>query len=730
MKTAKPWVKITMLDPTTLSPEKQNIIEDLFVNLRPYVKSNVKMNGDPVSVTQCSSVVALDFIQNGLCTLEIDGTKYELKLGGVLNIQTPNNEIEKNDRDGLTYYHFLYKISELLKKKQSIKLSEIYTAVSNELTEKTKISDDMIKEILKALPKIKAICSKPRMGLTTIEILQDTAKTKRTNHHTIKHLASNSEQWKAVLLGEIIPKKLLSEIGEDYISIYENRFFKKAIDDLTRFVRKEYAKFNSNITKAGDIEKKVKECLNAFLRMKSSSFYKSISDRAPLKNIYPTNILNFDQRYHALYDLWNKVTRKNKETKEKTEKNGDEKFDSKKISSYYYYFFKLVLLSAFYEIQSGEKGFSWLGEPRSDRDYASLFNVEFKTKEEDEIIKIEFSEIKKISGYVSVSIEEKEANNASYISIKYNINYYRLPASNDFNRLYELNNKYNDDYNYNQDDHILSKKKEKVLSNVPTDLFKLRSRQNSKEWESICRAINDSTHKRTRTLILRAFPVRFNYGERKQKIIKELLKDDKEKITADAFAYIFPNNPIGIKQEEYNDKKPDEIRNDFNFFMGFGNSFSNSDLNDFNLSILPVYRAFSFEWGEIKNSFHEYNIKSIKKFLYIQYAYFILENKAQICPVCGALKKEFLGKCDNCQRSFTQINCANKGCRKDFYYLPPENIDENIENECDFNTENKTLRDIWNERFGYTSLRSHKFGLSNRSDREESCYHCGSPDKN
>lgn len=376
----------------------------------------------------------------------------------------------------------------------------------------------------------------------------------------------------------------------------------------------------------------------------------------------------------------------------------------KKISSYYYYFFKLVLLSAFYEIQSGKVGFSWLGEPRSDRDYLSFFNVELKTKEEDKIMKLEFPEIKKTSGYVSVSIEEKKENNAHYIEIKYNINYYHLSISDDFNRFYELNNIYNDDYNYNQDSHILSRKKGEVLGNVPTDLFKLRARQNSNEWGSICRAINDSAHKRTRTLILRAFPVRFNYGERKEKIIEELLKDDKEKITADAFAYIFPNNPIGIKQEEYNDKEPNEIRNDFNFFMGFGNSFSNSALNDFNLSVLPVYRAFSFEGGEIKNSFHEYNIKSIKKFLYIQYACFLLENKAQICPVCGALKKEFLGKCDNCQRIFTQINCANEGCRKDFYYLSPENIDENIKNECDFNAENKALRDIWNEHFGYTSL--------------------------
>ena len=117
MKTAEPWVKITMLDPKTLSPEKIKTVEDFFVDLRPYVKSNVKMNGAPVSVAQGSSVVALDFIQNGLCTLEINGIKYELKLDGVLNIQTPNNEIEKHDRDGLTYYHFLYKISELLKKK-------------------------------------------------------------------------------------------------------------------------------------------------------------------------------------------------------------------------------------------------------------------------------------------------------------------------------------------------------------------------------------------------------------------------------------------------------------------------------------------------------------------------------------------------------------------------------------------------------------------------------------
>jgi hypothetical protein len=87
--------------------------------------------------------------------------------------------------------------------------------------------------------KVKAICSSPKQGIRTDELVQDVSMVKRINTNTLNHLASHTEHWKARTLSGLIPKRLRADIIEDEINIYENLFFKMAIDDIADYTSKQ-----------------------------------------------------------------------------------------------------------------------------------------------------------------------------------------------------------------------------------------------------------------------------------------------------------------------------------------------------------------------------------------------------------------------------------------------------------------------------------------------------------
>ena len=218
--------------------------------------------------------------------------------------------------------------------------------------------------------KVRAICSSPKQGTRVEELVQDVSLVKRINTNALSHLSSHTEHWKARTLSGLIPKRLRADIIEDEINIYENLFFKMAIDDISDYVTAEILSLQKSMEKnsiaidwerygnvindyrRGELIAKLTRGKDAsflneenhqfaeildewmkisriLLTIKSSAFYQSIDRNKHIsKSIHLTNILKNDQRYKALYDMWCLVQREkqqNKETKGITGDVGDRK---------------------------------------------------------------------------------------------------------------------------------------------------------------------------------------------------------------------------------------------------------------------------------------------------------------------------------------------------------------------------------------------------------------------
>lgn len=236
--------------------------------------------------------------------------------------------------------------------------------------------------------KIRSICSEPKKGTRIEELVQDVSLVKRINSSTLSHLASHTEHWKSRTLSGLIPNRLKSEIIEDKIDIYENLFFKMAIDEIYRFTKDQIdnlKKAESEIQKqldfnkygeqlldyrrseiwqaitngkdveSGENDKKIyRDARGEWLKVygtletiKNSIFYKSI-DTVKAKrigrHIFQTNILKNDQRYKALYDIWRLVCAE--EHKQKQEQQGASDDLIKSIDKFYNLYVVTCLLFA------------------------------------------------------------------------------------------------------------------------------------------------------------------------------------------------------------------------------------------------------------------------------------------------------------------------------------------------------------------------------------------------
>ena len=232
--------------------------------------------------------------------------------------------------------------------------------------------------------KVRAICSSPKQGTRTEEIIQDVSLVKRINTNSLTHLAAHSEHWRARTLNGLIPKRLKADIIEDEINIYENLFFKMAIDDISDFTTRQILAIrkakrpNQNAidweaygTKINDYRREAllkklmpgrdsselnhenqvfDKALKNWMRIskilasiRSSAFYKNIDGRQRIsKSIHLTNILKNDQRYKALYDLWRLVQKeKHKEQHEKHDISNDL---PNKVENYYATYTIIALL--------------------------------------------------------------------------------------------------------------------------------------------------------------------------------------------------------------------------------------------------------------------------------------------------------------------------------------------------------------------------------------------------
>ena len=101
----------------------------------------------------------------------------------------------------------------------------------------TKIIDDSsIEEIKKVIPCLLRIIDKPRSFIKSLEEKVPVEIAKRINHKAISKLSQDSNDWYARTVLAVKPKNIVSDINEETIDLYENRFICSLIDRISKLL--------------------------------------------------------------------------------------------------------------------------------------------------------------------------------------------------------------------------------------------------------------------------------------------------------------------------------------------------------------------------------------------------------------------------------------------------------------------------------------------------------------
>lgn len=127
---------------------------------------------------------------------------------------------------------------------QSIYARQVYDAITHgELSLLAQehllsaVDDDWhLDRIQQTLGHLMAVCRKPRQHLRVDEAVRPVAVVTRTGPAALRHLASHSEHWGTRTVSGLKPGRLLAQVIEDDLELYENRFVKTLIDRLIAHV--------------------------------------------------------------------------------------------------------------------------------------------------------------------------------------------------------------------------------------------------------------------------------------------------------------------------------------------------------------------------------------------------------------------------------------------------------------------------------------------------------------
>ena len=146
----------------------------------------------------------------------------------------------------------------------------------------TKIIDDSsIKEIKKIIPCLLKIVDKPRSFIKSLEEKVPVETAKRINHKAIAKLSQDSNDWYARTVLSVKPKNIVSDINEETIDLYENRFICSLIDRISKLLTQARQFYDEQLKTLDD-----NSAINAINReyqhnTNSFTFYNKIS-----KNMY------------------------------------------------------------------------------------------------------------------------------------------------------------------------------------------------------------------------------------------------------------------------------------------------------------------------------------------------------------------------------------------------------------------------------------------------------------
>lgn len=276
--------------------------------------------------------------------------KYVLELDNVKNF---------DDEDFLNLFRFVDQMDANFMIGKDYPVVDLYEAIKEDrvslIIEKTPFvgydDQSLLNRISETVPMVMNICSHPKQSLRTEEAVLDVNLVKRINSRTMDHLASHSEHWKARTLNGLTPNRLRADIFEDEINIYENLFFRMAVDDILKYIHRQVISIEKTIQQNDnaidwnaygstlfdykrmrifeqllpdyDVNERKDTNISLenlllqwrklekhFSTVEASQFYRSIDRKRHIsRNIKPTNILKKDSRYNALYRLWCDIQR-------------------------------------------------------------------------------------------------------------------------------------------------------------------------------------------------------------------------------------------------------------------------------------------------------------------------------------------------------------------------------------------------------------------------------------
>jgi len=387
-----------------------NIDESCFISLNTYD------NMFCIELEKNESVLISNFTLKLNEQINIEGThsfpivwdlNYESKFiikanGKTLSISFKlSNATEMNEFSLDNLQSFVSQISTYFDEETEYPLEDIMQRIKENdislLLEKKPITgfddQDLMRLLKDTFSKIMHICSHPKQKLKTEEIIQDVNLVKRINLQTFNHLASHSEHWKKRKLNGVEPSRLKSDIFEDDIDIYENLFFRMAIDDICDYLNsiisaikeviernekenryEDFAKYFANSNKINVYKKlmptfdesgneKENDVLNLLLasweklgqnyeNVKHTSFYMSIDKKKRIsRNVHLTNILRKESSYHSLYNLWCTIRKINVQNAEKNQSIIPERIN---INNYYSAYISVLLNYIIYQVQGME----------------------------------------------------------------------------------------------------------------------------------------------------------------------------------------------------------------------------------------------------------------------------------------------------------------------------------------------------------------------------------------
>ena len=222
----------------------------------------------------------------------------------------------------------------------------------------TKILDDSsIEEIKKAVPFLMKIVDKPRSFIRSLEEKVPVETAKHINHKAIAKLSQDSNDWYARTVLSVKPKNVVSDVNEETIDLYENRFVCALISRISVLLSQARQYYESQIQyfdensaqremeytystpsfpfyntitkKKKDFEddqtfrKKLEDELESIKQiekkvrlLKRSDFYRTLrKKRKVVDPIQKTNILMFEFNYNQAYKLWKYLNEQHKEDK-------------------------------------------------------------------------------------------------------------------------------------------------------------------------------------------------------------------------------------------------------------------------------------------------------------------------------------------------------------------------------------------------------------------------------